>query len=318
MAKRDLTLWEVDEAKNFGLTAEQYDELKSTLESRWRKNFTSSIQEGIKTEALKTARPKIKEEVKAEIVEELTNAFDEARKKEVRALIEKEIAATAPTKEQRIAAKEMAYELELDCEAIAKVASDCADTEQDNFLVQSKVRNSIFYVLLFSYLPFLAYLQTFTSFTYQSIPFWAAVITQLVAIIYSGVSNEDWKTSKRNKIANYKKASTEYWNLANQAKEVRIVKINTSTTKGDLNNVIQSISSNKYGYGREFQPSAALLEKAREHVRNAQIGDMDINKFISSEYDQKLAEATKTRVTSEDESLEEDSFEDSKLMDLKK
>lgn len=309
MAKRDLTLWEVDEAKNFGLSAENYDELKTILEGRWRKNYITYIQENIKTETLKTARPKIKEEVKAEIIADLTSNFEETKKQEIRKLIEKEMASTIPTVEQKIAAKEMAYELELDCQAIAKVASDSADAELSLFQDLLKVRNGIFYTFLFSYLPVLAYLHTVQNWNLTSIPFLAAAITQLVAIIYSGISNEDWKSAKRNRIEKYKKASTEYWNLANQAKEVRIVKVNTSNTKGELNTLIQNISSNKYGYGKDFQPSAVLLEKARAHVRDSQIGDMDINKFIRSEEEQNLMDKSRNLRVMEQDPLEDDEIE---------
>src|SRR6185295_14121273 len=115
MGKRDLTMWEVDEATKYGLSPDQYDELRTLLNERYKKTKWNETLEQARTEAVKNAKPKIKEEVKAEIIEDLTSKFDNGKIEEIRKKVEKEMAESLPTPNQRRDAREMARELELDC-----------------------------------------------------------------------------------------------------------------------------------------------------------------------------------------------------------
>ncbi len=284
MAKRDLTMWEVDEATKYGLSPDKYDELKALLTERYRKTKWETTIEQAKAEAIKAAKPKIKEEVKTEILEELTSKFEDNKLQEVRKKVEKEMADASATPNQCRGAKEMAHELELDCLATAHAASADADAE-DAILDTDKFRSVIFYSLLFSLLPALAYLHIVAGWALNSVPFWAIAIPHFIAIIVCGVTNSDWKAAHQNKKALYKKASVDYWNLANKAKEVRIVKINSANTKGEISSLISDISHSKISYSEKYQPSTKLLEKSKEHVRNNQINDMDLDKFIRVDSD---------------------------------
>jgi hypothetical protein len=284
MAKRDLTMWEVDEAKKYGLSPDQYDELKSLLNERYRKTKWETSLEQARTEAVKNAKPKLKEEVKAEILADLTSKFEAGKIEEIRKRLEKEMAEAAPTVNQRRDAKEMAHELELDCLATAHAASADADGE-DAVLATDKFRNGIFYSLLLSFLPVLAYLHMGVGWTFSNISFWAIAITHLAAIFICGDSNSTWRSEHKKKKELYKKASVDYWNLANKAKEVRMVKINNANTKGEIVNLLSEISYAKNNYGEKYQPSTKLLEKSKDHVRNNQINDMDLDRFIRSDDD---------------------------------
>lgn len=302
MAKRDLTMWEVDEANKYGLSPDQYDELKGLLTERYRKTKWTETLEQTKAEAIKAAKPKIKEEIKSEILEDLSSKFEDSKAQEIRKKIEKEMAEAAPTPNQLRDAREMARELELDCLATAHAASADADTE-DAVLATSTFRNGVFYTLLFSFLPALAYLRIVANWGFDGVAFWAVAITHLVAIIVYGIANDDWKTEHQRKKAAFKKASVDYWNLANKAKEVRMVKINHANTKGDINTLISEISYAKNNYSDKYQPSTKLLEQAKDHVRNNQISDMDLDKFIRSDDE-------KTRINTTDLADDAEEFEE--------
>jgi hypothetical protein len=282
MGKKDLTMWEVDEATKYGLSPDQYDELRTILNERYRKTKWNEQLEQARTEAVKNAKPKIKEEVKAEILEDLTSKFDSGKVEEIRKKVEKEMAESLPSANSRRDAKEMARELELDCLATAHAASTDADAE-DAILATDKFRSGVFYSLLFSFLPLLAYLHMGVGWQFNTVAFWAIAIPHFIAIIVCGVSNSDWKTAHQRQKDVYKKASVDYWNLANKAKEVRMVKINSANTKGEINNLISEISYAKNNYSDKYQPSTKLLERAKDHVRNGQINDMDLDKFIRSD-----------------------------------
>lgn len=282
MAKRDLTMWEVDEANKYGLSPDQYDELKTLLNERFKKTKWDTTIEQAKSEAIKAAKPKIKEEARTELLNEVAAKFEEGKAQELRKKIEKEIAESSPTANQRRDAREMARELELDCLAMAHAASADADAE-DAILSTGSFRSGVFYFLMFSFLPVLAYLRMMVGWGFDSIPFWAVAITQLAATIVCGVSNSDWKDLHKERKTRYKKSSVDFLNLANKAKEVRMVKINNANTKGEINSLINDISSYKVNYSEKYQPSTKLLEKAKEHVRNSQITDMDLDKFIRSD-----------------------------------
>lgn len=298
MAKRDLTMWEVDEANKYGLSPDQYDELKGLLTERYRKTKWETTLEQTRAEAIKNAKPKIKEEVKAEILEDLNSKFEDSKAQEIRKKLEKEMAEAAPTPNQLRDAREMARELELDCLATAHAAS--ADAEAEEAILNTGMfRSGLFYTLMFSFLPLLAYLRMVAGWQFDGVAFWSVAIPHFIAIIVCGIANDDWKTEHKRKRDAYKKASVDYWNLANKAKEVRMVKINHANTKGDINTLISEISYAKNNYSDKYQPSTKLLEKAKDHVRNNQISDMDLDKFIRSD-----DEKTRIDTTAVDDSEE--------------
>jgi hypothetical protein len=192
------------------------------------------------------------------------------------------MAEASPTPNQQRDAKDMARELELECLATAHSASADAD-EVKSTLDMWKFRNGAFYTLLLSYLPVLAYLRMVAGWQFDGVSFWAVAIPFLVAIIACGVTNSDWRDSHRERYARLKKSSVDYWNLANRAKEVRMVKINSANTKGEINSLISEVSQAKNRYSETYQPSTKLLEKSKDHVRDGQINSMDLDKFIRTD-----------------------------------
>lgn len=288
MAKKDLTLWEVDEADKFSLTADQYDELKNILEQRVRQKVIASIRQEVsfdrdqlKKEIEREIRPKLREEITVEVKKDLQTKFNEEQRLLLRKQIETEIQSVPPSTHQCTAAKELVRAIEIDCLTAARVASEQADEQEALSVSSMRFRSASFYTLLFSVLPALAYIHVGWGWSLLSISFLSVAIPYVVATGILGTRNIFVYAGMQEKELFLKGVAGEYWTFAQRAEEVRRVRIDTVNTKGELVRAIEELSTSYARLLAKFAPSAKRMESARHHVRSDLFEDMDPEKLMA-------------------------------------
>lgn len=131
MAKLDLTLREVAEAKEYGITTKQYEGFRAKLEDRLKKKLTPEVEK-VKADYLSCIRREVTRELTPKIREELIGECRKAAEAELRGKVteelRKEASSRVPNEKDLEAVREFVREAELDCMTQAHAAS--ADAEE--------------------------------------------------------------------------------------------------------------------------------------------------------------------------------------------
>jgi hypothetical protein len=320
MATEDLTLKEVEEAKKYDLSPDQYHELKSLFGKRFglkhaaevtasvrldverelRPKVSSELRPGLREDVEKEMRPKLTDKIRKELYEEIKTDLlpivtDELRPK-IRVEVEKEvsdatkdraladakaeIASAGPTPKERDAHRVFIREVELDSLASAKAASDFADTEDQALQWHRRVRQSAFFGLLLTLAPLAFHLYSAHGWGLQSAAYF---IPAALAFVTLWAKNSSFYERVGRRVAEYRKYTAEYHILAERAKGLRLVDTETTRSRRELEGNTQSLVATKNQLDSRFLPSASLVQKARHEVRDQLISEMDPEKLLRVE-----------------------------------
>lgn len=317
MAKLDLTLREAEEAKSYGLTPDQYDDLKAKFEKRLRDRLTTEVKDQSKKEAKTELRaeistemrptiradvekemrpkllgevekelraklpdelkPKLREEVLPDVRKQVGAELGEKTRTAIRADLEREYAERVPNTKDRAAFKEFIREAEIDCLTQGTAASNDFEKAEASLLWSRRVRLP-FACLLFIGLPILGF------FLYQGFAtgpgFWTFLIAAIGAAIAFAVNLSARHERLIESIKHNKKVSSDYWVLAEAAKRFRVVTAECSQKKGELDEALTNFTRSKRELDDRYWPNARALETARGEVRSQLMSEVDPDRLL--------------------------------------
>lgn len=299
MAELDLTLREIEEAKTFGLSTRQYDDLKSRFFVRWRdtnwpriledarkdpklrKEVADEIRATIRENLSKELKEKLTNELRADVRAEIQKTFMEKEREKLLVILREEQEAEVPTKDEIAAAQEFVREIELDCLTKADAASVMVEDAKAAKTRSRSWRNPIFYTLLISILPLVLYLNQVRGWTFNSASFWGVVASYIMTFIVLWAGNSSrFRTLDKHWEAAVKTLSS-YRIEAERAKRARLVGIDAARTREQLSSTVDTILHEKRSLDKDFHPSTSSLTRARVSVRDSLLTDMDPEKLFS-------------------------------------
>lgn len=295
-----LTLKEVEEAKTYGLSNNQYVRIRETFEMRLRDKLRDLVKKEVYSSAEKELRKTIRQEVETEIRASFEEKLGTDLRAKVRAELEAEAQKLTPNQKERTTAKEFIREVELDSLTQAHAASGIADETEVYLASARKVRSPLFYASLISFIPTLLYLNMAKGWDFSHANLWAAMGTMVVAFITICVSNDAAYTRAKNVIDSHRKVSSDYWVLAEFAKKARMVETDAAASRSELANLTEKVSTLKANLDHHFHPSAVRVEKSRVAVKEQLITDMDPEKLLrvdASAFDEALEESSEQSET---------------------
>ena len=297
MAREDLTLREVEEAEQYGLNPDQYDELKDIftqrakdavrpvvaveVEKEIRNKVVNKLREEILEELPKELEPKIAEDLRPKIRVEVEEELGEKFRAQARDAVKQEEASRAATPRERRAFRDFVREVEVDCLTNAHTASNSADKEERMWLIMRTLRRPIFLVLLLSGAP--GAFGIYHYFSGNPYALVALMLPWLIATIWLGSANSNRQTLVEKEVAGQRKMASDYWIIAEQAKRLRMVDAEMATTRGELQTKLDTLSGRKDRIDSSFMPSASTLDESRKKIRDQLIGDSNTEQFLRVE-----------------------------------
>jgi len=313
----DLTVREVNEAKGYGLSLEQYVDLKEKFSSRQRDRLVEEVRDQAKKEAKSELRNEISSEMRpniridvekemrpkllAEIEKELRAKLpDELRPKlrgellpEVRKQVEAELGAQLRTEARTEAKQEMARELpsakdrrsfrefvreeEVDCLTQANAASFDADKAESALRWGRRLRVPMSF-LLFIGLPIFGF---FLHTRFGEGPgFWTFLLPAIFAAVSFAIAVGTRQENLKEAIQNNRKVASNYWVLAERAKKLRMVVGESAQTRDELRQEVNSYAQAKQGLDNTYFPAATSLTRARQEIREQLLSEVDPDKLF--------------------------------------
>lgn len=331
MSKLDLTVREVNEAQTYGLSSDQYDELKDKFTKRSRESLRNEVLDQAKKEAktelrtqidievrplIKVAverdlrpilateiekelrsklpdelQPKLREALLPEVRKQVESEIGEKLRQEARTAIEQEIAQQVPTNKERAALQEFVRDAEVDCMTQAHAASNDADAAEQSLKWSRRTRVPVAYALILG-LPILAFF-LYHRFVFTE-GFWAFLAPAVVAAIAfaSAVSGRHEKLTMTS--TETRKSASAYWRLASQAKKLRMVTATSAQTRGTLREELNRFTSSKETLDEHYSPAVKSLEQSRIEVREQLLSDVDPEKLLRVADDDEESEEAQT------------------------
>lgn len=318
MAKLDLTLREANEAESYKLTTDQYDELKTKFENRFKERVSPGLKEAAKAELDRELRPSVRDELRPALTEEIKNAvrpqllkevekelrlklpeelrpsvekdlrpklLEEARKeihvealKKAREEVSKEVQSRVPSARERSAVRECVREIELDSLVAAHAAAEIANSAKKELDLSAKWRAMVIYLAPIGCVAAAYYL--FERFGVYSPWMWVPLAVYAALYFLFLVNMSDTHTALRDRGKSFREFSSSYRAIAERAKQARLGSVELSVTRSDLEKIPWEISSSKSQTDRGFAVDATLLEESRQAVKAQLVNDIDPERLI--------------------------------------
>jgi len=187
----------------------------------------------------------------------------------------------APTARDRRLAQDFVRDVEFDCLAYARTASNMADKLRRAREGRRSFSLGAIYLMVLSFLPTLYALHVERGWDHTSLGLWAVAIPWAIAIIAGTMHHNDRIQVLSNKESNLRGEATNYTSVADNAKKLRMNELQTETvSRQRLADIGQDVLRQKAACDRGFNLSAVDLQEAKRQVREALIDDMDPEKLL--------------------------------------
>lgn len=291
----ELPLRAVEEAKEYGLTPRQWITLRKRFQGEQEKNRLREMEATWKKEVEQSVRPKLREELLTELRAKVEAEIGEkARAKATKELRDAE-QSKQTTPAQREAAKELLWDVEVDCRTLAEAASRMREAEQKSLARSELLRQPLFLLLLLGFAPFvwwLIYHHGFTLLSPQTAAF--AIPWFMLVCVIGGANSSRFDTARKN-ILTWAKSSSDYLILADTVRQMRTVSVDLSDTREELQTRLANASFNKQSLDSSFHADTRLLQAARTTVLD------DISRTIDPE---KILNEDRKRIAAQFDDLE--------------
>lgn len=299
--KLDLTLREVEFAKQHGLNAETFLKLKDYFSDEHAKNFHAKLEEKIRKEITSDLRKQLTPEIREALRADVEREISQKTKDDIRTGLRKELLSNIPSPADRNEMRSLARELELDVLTSANVISTRVQ-EQDQKVRRSRtLRRVVFWALFVSLTPALlaTYVQLGESTRVPSlVALGLTTLLWLVTVIALGTKNNRYMEQSQTFLTDSRKLASDYWCLAERAKALRLVDAMTVPTKDAITEVLKSFLSSKSAADRDFFPSAKDIERARIAVRDQIAVDLDPDKIFRDYADAEIEQESSAKSSS--------------------
>lgn len=299
--KLDLTLREVEFAKQHGLNAETFLKLKDYFSDEYVKNFHAKLEEKIRKEITSDLRKQLTPEIREALRADVEREISQKTKDDIRTGLRKELLSNIPSPADRNEMRSLARELELDVLTSANVISTRVQ-EQDQKVRRSRtLRRVVFWALFVSLTPALlaTYVQLGESTRVPSlVALGLTTLLWLVTVIALGTKNNRYMEQSQTFLTDSRKLASDYWCLAERAKALRLVDAMTVPTKDAITEVLKSFLSSKSAADRDFFPSAKDIERARIAVRDQIAVDLDPDKIFRDYADAEIEQESSAKSSS--------------------
>lgn len=308
---KDMSVKETEYVQNeFSIEPETFCNIKQYV---WDELVKKAKEEGV-SQAREEAKKSAKEELRAELTKELmpdlvtkaeAKAFDAAVKKakeDLEPKLRSEVVERFKEdwkKEELTEADREAYaaalrDVEVESITFATSASKEADEHGTGFNWSKRVRHAALAASLIGAGPFAVWLLAtrdwhHVSFWLTALPY-AVVITYCAIMAYYAPTNVDRHGDRKKTTAEQmRKLSSDYLQVASQARMVRHLYLNTRIRR-DVQAEFEALSKRKAGLDEQYQPSVELVEEVKPRVRARLSEEIDPAKIYAEEFDAALKE----------------------------
>jgi len=293
----EMPVREVTFAEGYGLTPDQYCELKEKI---WNGLAGEAKEAGMK-EARAQLRQQLREEIRTEILKEvmpglkaqaekkgaaaaLTKAREELEpevRKEMLAKCKEEFESQSLTDGDKKAYAVGLREIEVESLVLATSASSEADSAQTGSSTMSRMRLAGLAGALAGIGPYALWLMS--SRDWHSAPFWLTALPYAVLLCYMLF----WRPKSVEDAESLRKLSSEYLQLVSASRLARMVSIDTGS-RHDVMSELARITRWKSQLDERYQPSISLVEEVKPQVRIRLAEEIDPEKLLADEIDQRL------------------------------
>lgn len=257
--------------------------------------ISSERQEAIYDYVVDEYKPALIESLREVIIEQITDelretiAKEERKKAEVQARTD--LAASAPSSQEREAFRTFVKEVELDSRAQATVASLRAEGQNTNLSWSRRLTNPLAYALLLGAVPTLYYVLTYLAGgAFKSPMFIAAAVTMALTLMTLGRTNSK-RHAKLTKERDTKRSTmSQYLILAERAKAYRLVHAERLETKEELDKLTRDLVHSKEQQDHKFHPNLKDLDEARDSVRRRFITEAPL-RILDDDFERRLEDA---------------------------
>lgn len=312
-AKYDLTLREMEEGEEYGLTPEQYADLKKVFTQRAKKTLVQEVKAeakeeferslrsqlwaelrpSMREEVEKELRPKLSKEIekdlrtklpaelKPEVIKDLHDVvtknleekFTEAKRVELRKEVEAENAKATPTPAQRRGAAEYLLEAEVECLTSAEVASEAGGLKKQKHSRAQAISRVLTFFTVAALGPLCFYLFGLFGPNPLALLF---LVPAIVLFAYARViaPASDPVDSYGNRRPTTDTFASRFLVLAERARRLRLVEVPLADTKGAIREALSSFVREKESVDHDFHDrDVSKLQKVRIEVKNRILSD---------------------------------------------
>ena len=275
LTREDLTVREVEEAESYGLTLDQYLELKAKFNAVALQKTRDQVAKEYRDERLEQ---EIRPRLKTEITNELRKSIEEELGEKMFQRARETLLADKSSPKERAAIRNFAREIEIDALTYARTASTVADRSEWALAWQMRFLRPLFHALWLSFGPIAYWIYSHHGLNFAL--FAAVVIPWFLAFCVLGGFNSELRKAHNATITLSRKKASEYWRVAEQAKRLHMVDAHLDLSRREIREKLEHLVTHKESVDQDFTPDATTLDDSRKKIREMLLTESDTSDFL--------------------------------------